>query len=194
MALGWAAGKERLHRVWASREQEVVIRYSIALMKLQRRATAQGRNESVPRGLKSVRENLPVVKRVPQGRLNLAQDAVLGRNSRDEKSRRDDWKFFARIQDHVSINLFSRPCGTSQRLRPNPGLRPGLSSAVPAGLDSLAPGGAYPARNTSSRKEPRANGPPMLLPLATRRPKLSPAAATAILVVREFVACTCLVL
>ena len=31
--------------------------------------------------------------RVPQGRLNLAQDVVLGRDSRDDKSRRDDWKF-----------------------------------------------------------------------------------------------------
>jgi hypothetical protein len=29
---------------------------------------------------------------VERGRLNLAQDAVLGRNSKDEKSRRDDWK------------------------------------------------------------------------------------------------------
>jgi hypothetical protein len=28
---------------------------------------------------------------VPEGRLNLAQDGVLGRDSRDEKSRRDDW-------------------------------------------------------------------------------------------------------
>jgi hypothetical protein len=33
-----------------------------------------------------------VAKSVPQGRLNLAQDAVLGRDSREEKSRRDDWK------------------------------------------------------------------------------------------------------
>jgi hypothetical protein len=31
-------------------------------------------------------------KLVPQGRLNLAQDAVLGIDSRNEKSRRDDWK------------------------------------------------------------------------------------------------------
>src|SRR6202795_900721 len=29
---------------------------------------------------------------VPKGRLNLAQDVVLRRDSRDEKSRRDDWK------------------------------------------------------------------------------------------------------
>ena len=61
---------------------------------------------------------------VERGRLNLAQDAVLGIDSRDEKSRRDDWKLPAgnpaqlrisdplpRIQDRVSI-LFSRPCGT----------------------------------------------------------------------------------
>ena len=42
--------------------------------------------------------------RVPKGRLNLAQDAVLGSDSRDEKSRRDDWK--------LPDNFFSRPCGT----------------------------------------------------------------------------------
>jgi hypothetical protein len=41
-------------------------------------------------GLKSLRENQPIAKSDPQGRLNLAQDAVLGRDSRDEKSRRDD--------------------------------------------------------------------------------------------------------
>ncbi len=53
---------------------------------------------------------------VERGRLNLAQDAVLGRDSRDEKSRRDDWSYpevvpgtshlAPRIQDHVSIKLF----------------------------------------------------------------------------------------
>jgi hypothetical protein len=46
--------------------------------------------KDVPQGQKSVRENQPIAKSVPQGRLNLAQDAVLGRDSRDEKSRRDD--------------------------------------------------------------------------------------------------------
>jgi hypothetical protein len=32
------------------------------------------------------------------------------------------------------LTFFSRPSGTFQRVHPNPGLRPGLSSAVPAGL------------------------------------------------------------
>jgi hypothetical protein len=50
---------------------------------------------------------------VERGRLNLAQDAVLGGDARDEKSRRDDWKLpggnrahshlAPRIQDHVSV-------------------------------------------------------------------------------------------
>ena len=48
---------------------------------------------------------------VPQGRLNLAQDAVLGRDLRDEESRRDDWKFPAEIQDHVSIGSPVVPTG-----------------------------------------------------------------------------------
>ena len=41
---------------------------------------------------------------VERGRLNLAQDAVLGSDSSDEKSRRDDWK--------LPDKFFSRPCGT----------------------------------------------------------------------------------
>ena len=46
--------------------------------------------DAPPPGLKSLRENQPIAKSVPQGRLNLAQDKVLGRDSRDDKSRRDD--------------------------------------------------------------------------------------------------------
>ena len=34
--------------------------------------------KDVPQGQKSLRENQPIAKSVPQGRLNLAQDAVLG--------------------------------------------------------------------------------------------------------------------
>jgi hypothetical protein len=54
---------------------------------------------------------------VERGRLNLAQDAVLGRNSRDEKSRRDDWKLLAgdpRREFATMLDwLFSVvPCGT----------------------------------------------------------------------------------
>ena len=48
-------------------------------------------------GLKSLRENQPIAKSDPQGRLNLAQDAVLGRDSKDEKSRRDDWNLHGGI-------------------------------------------------------------------------------------------------
>src|SRR6202035_1641891 len=43
-------------------------------------------------------ENLTITGLVPQGRLNLAQDAVLGRDSRDEKSRGDDWKLPASLK------------------------------------------------------------------------------------------------
>ena len=41
---------------------------------------------------------LTIARGVPEGRLNLAQDAVLGRGSRDEKSRRDDWKLPASLK------------------------------------------------------------------------------------------------
>ena len=53
---------------------------------------------------------------VPKGRLNLAQDAVLGRDSKEEKSRKDDWNLpedlysdlripdrLPRIHDDVSV-------------------------------------------------------------------------------------------
>jgi hypothetical protein len=80
---------------------------------------------------------------VPQGRLNLAQDAVLGCDSRDEKSRRDDWKLPAGNPSAIE-NSRSAPPNPEPRLdtfqsslrdfsiaHDNPGLRPGLSSAVP---------------------------------------------------------------
>jgi hypothetical protein len=71
-------------------------------------------------------EGYGLANSVPQGRLNLAQDAVLGRSSKDEKSRRDDWKLprgdprstsikkYSAIENSRSDNFFSRPCGTFQ--------------------------------------------------------------------------------
>ena len=51
-----------------------------------------GRKDQHQTGFKrSLREQRPDGMEVPKGRLNLAQDAVLGRDSKDEKSRRDDW-------------------------------------------------------------------------------------------------------
>jgi hypothetical protein len=48
---------------------------------------------------------------VPQGRLNLAQDGVLGRDSGNEKSRRDDWKlpagYPARFHPKISADSIS---------------------------------------------------------------------------------------
>jgi hypothetical protein len=74
--------------------------------------------------------------RVPQGRLNLAQDAVLGWNAplkspagTTEKVI-ETWSW-VRGADRAS---FSRPYGTFRLSNLYPGLRPGLSSAVPAGL------------------------------------------------------------
>jgi hypothetical protein len=53
-----------------------------------------------------VREKLAIAKGVPQGRLNLAQDAVLGGDSRDDKSRRDDWKSPETITEHFHLKIF----------------------------------------------------------------------------------------
>jgi hypothetical protein len=88
---------------------------------------------------------------VERGRLNLAQDAVLGGHAPMEKSRRDDWKvvmssfwisgrgagilnleyFEIRVPGIASEQFFSRPYGTFRLPNLYPGLRPGLGSAVP---------------------------------------------------------------
>ena len=41
-----------------------------------------------------------------RGRLNLAQDAVLGRNSKDEKSLRDDWQLPEGDPQSASSKIF----------------------------------------------------------------------------------------
>ena len=43
--------------------------------------------------------------RVPQGRLNLAQDVVLGYRFENEKSRRDDWKYPVALSRRTLIFL-----------------------------------------------------------------------------------------
>jgi hypothetical protein len=91
----------------------------------------------------------PIARRVPQGRLNLAQDVVLGEISRDDKSRRDDWKLrgsprqsspkYSAIENSRRVRASRTHVSTAAPVVPtglfnehsNPGLHPGLSSAVP---------------------------------------------------------------
>jgi hypothetical protein len=91
---------------------------------------------------------------VPQGRLRVAQDAVLGRIYKDElvpqgrlKVAQDGSPGYpphfpkspqlaCRPPRTPSWATFSRPCGTGLAGHLHPGLRPGLFSAVPAGLNS----------------------------------------------------------
>jgi hypothetical protein len=63
--------------------------------------------------------------KVPQGRLSLAQDAVLGRFRNMIESLKGRLKI---------IRLSAVPNGTVRAHNTYPGLRPGLHSAVPAGL------------------------------------------------------------
>jgi hypothetical protein len=56
----------------------------------------------------------------------MTQDVVLGILTRSPKSRK--------TPGLSSWVIFSRPCGTGSSLKP-PGLRPGLLSAVPPGLN-----------------------------------------------------------
>jgi hypothetical protein len=62
---------------------------------IEKRLLTKGTASAVPQrfpsaALPGLRVSLAIAERVPQGRLNLAQDAVLGTDSTDEKSRRDD--------------------------------------------------------------------------------------------------------
>ena len=78
-------------------------------------------------GPKCLRENHRPSS-VPQGRLNLAQDDSPGNMSSNSASPAGTAE--------TTGNGFTRPCGTRHLSLPNPGLRPGLSSGVPAGLSS----------------------------------------------------------
>jgi hypothetical protein len=65
---------------------------------------------------------------VPQGRLKVAQDVVLGSDKQAGQSRE------GRLNPGAEFSAV--PCGTARSRIPNPGLRPGLLSAVPAGLSA----------------------------------------------------------
>jgi hypothetical protein len=94
------------------------------------------------------------INSVPQGRLRVTQDAVLGRICKDEPvplgtaENTQDGRpgctsslpkspatRIPPTQDSV-LATFSRPCGTGLAGNLHPGLRPGLLSAVPSGLNS----------------------------------------------------------
>src|ERR1700733_14654757 len=65
---------------------------------------------------------------VPQGRLKVAQDLVLGSDKQAGQSRE------GRLNTGAEFSAV--PCGTARSRVPNPGLRPGLLSDVPAGLSA----------------------------------------------------------
>jgi hypothetical protein len=65
---------------------------------------------------------------VPQGRLKVARDVVLGSDKQAGQSRE------GRLNTGAEFSAV--PCGTVRSRVPNPGLRPGLLSDVPAGLNA----------------------------------------------------------
>ncbi len=81
----------------------------------------------VPRGLKSLRENWKFPNSVPQGRLSVAQDAVLGRSRNMIQSRKGRLKI---------TGLSAVPYGTvrGQHLLQGPNVRQRYTQPTPAGL------------------------------------------------------------
>jgi hypothetical protein len=72
--------------------------------------------------------------------LNLAQDAVLGLHAPWKSPEGttgkvvETWSWIREKIENFQLQTFSRPYGTFRLSNLYPGLRPGLSSAVPAGL------------------------------------------------------------
>ncbi len=89
-------------------------------------------------GPQSVCENPPFTDLVPEGRLRVAQDAVLGvYTHNDEKSRKGRLKVNQVEPRTASWVIFNRPCGTGPSLQSLPRTASWATLSRPSGTKSV---------------------------------------------------------